>query len=56
MHIPSLKQFRDYWLEGCAEFDEQAMKKTTIRRLEHISVWLNRGDSQRFVSERVWRH
>lgn len=29
----TLKQFRDYWLEGCAELDKQAMDKTTIRRL-----------------------
>jgi uncharacterized protein (TIGR02118 family) len=29
----TLKQFRDYWLEGCAELDKQVMDKTTIRRL-----------------------
>jgi hypothetical protein len=26
------------------------------RELEHVSLWLNRGDSQGFVNERVWRH
>jgi uncharacterized protein (TIGR02118 family) len=29
----TLKQFRDYWLEACAELDKQVMDKTTIRRL-----------------------
>jgi hypothetical protein len=32
----TLKQFRDYWLEGCAELDKQAMDKTTIRRLGRV--------------------
>src|SRR5262245_31334054 len=27
-----------------------------LQRLEHISLRLNRGDSQRFVNERVWWH
>ena len=33
-----------------------AAGKLEVPRLEHISLGLNRGDSQRFVNERVCRH
>jgi hypothetical protein len=29
---------------------------TIACELEHVSLWLNRRDSQGFVNERVWRH
>lgn len=32
------------------------LSSAQLAALEHVSVGLNRGDSQGFVNERVWRH